>query len=126
MLTTFDNLSLSLTSQLAQLIQKIATTAHPEKILCYGYRTSNYRNWSCFQDDASYQETTKATFDLLVITGNDNKQTDHEILQKIDLLASSLDCEITAVVQSLDAVNDLIAKNSRNDKACQREKANPE
>jgi uncharacterized protein len=33
--------------------------------------------------------------------------------RKIDLLATSLDCEITAVVQSLDAVNELIAKNSR-------------
>jgi uncharacterized protein len=113
MLTTFENLSPSLTSQLAQLIQKIATTIHPEKILCYGYRTSIYQDWSCFKEDTDYKETTKATFDLLVITSNDNNQADHEILQKIDLMASSLDCEVIAVVQSLDAVNELIAKNSR-------------
>lgn len=113
MQTKFDNLSSSLISQLAQLIQKITTTVHAEKILCYGYRTSNYQDWSCFKEDTGYQETVKATFDLLVITSNDNNQTDHEILQKIDLLATSLDCEITAVVQSLDAVNELIAKNSR-------------
>jgi HEPN domain-containing protein len=113
MLTTFDNLTPSLLNQLVQLIQKIATTIHPEKILCYGYRTSIYQDWSCFKEDTGYQETTKATFDLLVITGNDNNQADHEILQKIDLLATSLDCEVTAVVQPLDAVNELIAKNSR-------------
>jgi uncharacterized protein len=113
MLTTFNNLSPSLVTVLAQLIQKIAITIHPEKILCYGYLTSNYQDWSCFKEDAGYQETIKATFDLLVITGNENNQADHEILQQIDLLASSLDCEVTAVVQSLDAVNELIAKNSR-------------
>ena len=113
MQTTFDNLSSNLLNQLAQLIQQIATTIHPEIILCYGYRISIYQNWSCFKEDAGYQETIKATFDLLVITGNDNNQADHEILQKIDLLATSLDCEVTAVVQPLDAVNELIAKNSR-------------
>jgi HEPN domain-containing protein len=111
--TTFDNLSPNLLNQLAQLIQKIATTIHPEKILCYGYRTSIYQDWSCFKEDTGYQETTRATFDLLIITGNDNNQADHEILQKIDLLAASLNCEVTAVVQLLDAVNELIAKNSR-------------
>lgn len=111
--TTFDNLSASLVTLLAELIQKIASTIHPEKILCYGYRTSIYQDWSCFKDDTGYQETTKATFDLLVINSNDNNQADHETLQIIDLLATSLDCEVTAVVQSLDAVNELIAKNSR-------------
>ncbi len=110
MLTTLDNLSPNL---LNQLIQKIATTIHPEKILCYGYRTSIYQDWSCFKEDTGYQETIKATFDLLVITGNDNNQADHEILQKIDLLVATLDCEVTAVVQSLEAANELIAKNSR-------------
>jgi len=113
MLTTFDNLSTNLLNQLAQLIQNIATAIHPEKILCYGYRTSIYQDWSCFKEDTGCQETTKATFDLLVVTGNNNNQADHEILQKIDLLANSLDCEVTAVVQPLDAVNELIAKNSR-------------
>jgi uncharacterized protein len=113
MRTTFDNLSPSLVTLLAQFIQKIATTVHPEKILCYGYRTSIYQDWSCFKEDTGYQETIKATFDLLVVTGNNNNQADHEILQKIDLLAASLDCEVTTVVQSLDAVNDLIGKNSR-------------
>jgi HEPN domain-containing protein len=113
MQTTFDNLSPTLLNQLAQLTQKIAAAIHPEKTLCYGYRTWIYRDWSCFKEDTGCQETVKVTFDLLVITGNDNNQTDHEILQKIDLLATSLDCEITAVVQPLDAVNELIAKNSR-------------
>jgi uncharacterized protein len=113
MLTTFDYLPPSLVTLLAKLIQKIASTIHPEKILCYGYRTSNYQDWSSFKEDTGYQETIKATFDLLVIPSNDNNQADHEILQKIDLLASSLNCEITAVVQSLDAVNELTTKNSR-------------
>ena len=113
MLTTFDNLSPNLVTLLAQLVQKIATTIHPEKVFCYGYRVSIYQDWSSFKEDTGYQETIKATFDLLVITSNDNNQADHEILQKIDLLATSLDCEISAVVQSLDAVNDLIDQNSR-------------
>ena len=113
MLTTFENLSSNMLNQLAQLIQKIATALHPKKILCYGYRTSIYQDWSCFNGDTGYLETIKATFDLLVITGNDNKEADHEILQKIDQLADALDCDVTAVVQPLDAVNELIALNSR-------------
>jgi HEPN domain-containing protein len=113
MQTSFENLSPNLLNQLAQLVQKIATIINPEKILCYGYRTSVYQDWSCFKEGTGNKETTKATFDLLVITGNDNNQADHEILQKIDLLATSLDCEVTAVVQPLEAVNELIAKNSR-------------
>jgi HEPN domain-containing protein len=113
MQTTFNNLSPNLLNQLAQLIQKIATTIHPEKILCYGYRTSIYQDWSCFKQATGNQETIKATFDLLVIAGYDNNQADHEILQKIDLLATSLVCEVTAIVQPLNAVNELISKNSR-------------
>ena len=112
MQTTFENLSPNLLNQLSQLVQKIATTIHPEKILCYGYRTSLYQDWSCFKVDTD-QEPIKPTFDLLVITTSDNKLADHEILQKIDQLAASLDCEVTAVAQSLEAVNELIAKNSR-------------
>lgn len=113
MLTTFDNLPTSLVTLLAQLIQKIATIIHPEKILCYGYRTSIYQDWSCFKDGDSHRETVKATFDLLIITPDGNDLSDHEIIQKIELLAEPLDCEITSVVQPLDAVNKLIAKNSR-------------
>jgi HEPN domain-containing protein len=113
MQSTFDNLPTSIVTLLAQLIQKIAEAIHPEKVLCYGYRTSIYQDWSCFKDDNGYQETVKATFDLLIITTDDNNLSDHEIIQKIEVLAESLDCEITAVVQSLDAVNKLIAKNSR-------------
>jgi HEPN domain-containing protein len=113
MLTTFDSLPTSLVTLLAQLVQKIASTIHPEKILCYGYRTSIYHDWSCFKVDTGYQATIKATFDLLVITNNDNTLADHELLQKIDLLAAPSDCEVTAVVQSLEAAIELIAKNSR-------------
>jgi uncharacterized protein len=111
MQTSFENLSPNLLNQLGQLVQKIATTCHPEKILCYGYRTSTYQDWSCFKVDTG-QEPIKPTFDLLVITNSDNKLADHEILQTIDQLAATLDCEVTAVAQSLEAVNELIAKNS--------------
>jgi uncharacterized protein len=112
MQTSFENLSPSLLNQLAQLVQKIASTIHPEKILCFGYRTSNYQDWSCFKEDST-QQTTKPAFDLLIVTSNDNKLADHEILQKVDQLADTLDCEVTAVTQSLESVNQLIAKNSR-------------
>ncbi len=113
MLTTFDNLAPGLVTLLAQLVQKIAGAIHPEKILCYGYRTSSYKDWSCFTEGHETQERIKATFDLLVITRNDNNQEDHEILQQINQLAAPLNCEVTTVVQSVDAVNDLIAKGSR-------------
>jgi HEPN domain-containing protein len=114
MQTTFDNLSPSLATLLAELTQKIAGAIQPEKILCYGYRASPYNDWSCFTEGSDNQETIKATFDLLVITNNSkNDLPDHEILQKINHLAEPLDCETIAIVQSLDAVNDLIAKNSR-------------
>lgn len=109
---TFENLSPNLLNQLVQLVQKIATNIHPEIIICYGYRTSLYQDWSCFKVDSG-QEPIKPTFDLLVITNSDNKLADHEILQKIDQLAALVDCEVTAVAQSQEAVNELIAKNSR-------------
>jgi uncharacterized protein len=113
MQTSFENLSPNQLNQVAQLVQKIASTIHPEKILCYGYRTSIYQDWSCFKEDTGHTETIKVTFDLLVITNSDNKLADHEILQKVDQLADTLDCEVTAVSQSLESVNELIAKNSR-------------
>src|SRR3989442_14791604 len=113
MQTTFDNLSPHLVTLLAELIQKIAGAIQPEKILCYGYRAYPYNDWSCFTEGSDDQETIKATFDLLVITNNNNNLPDHEILQKINLLVEPLDCEVTTIVQSLDSVNDLIAKNSR-------------
>ena len=112
MQTSFENLSPNQLNQLALLVQKIASTFHPEKILCYGYRTSLYQDWSCFKED-TVLEPIKATFDLLIVTHNDNKLADHEILQKVDQLADTLDCEVTAVCQSLESVNELIAKNSR-------------
>ena len=113
MQTTFDNLSPHLVTLLAELTQKIAGAIQPEKILCYGYRASPHNDWSCFTEDSPNQETIKATFDLLVITNSKNNLPDHEMLQKINHLAEPLDCEVTAIVQSLDSVNDLIAKNSR-------------
>lgn len=113
MQTTFDNLSPHLVTLLAELTQIIAKTIQPEKILCYGYRASPYNDWSCFTEDSPLQETIKATFDLLVVTNSKNNLPDHEMLQKINHLAEPLDCEVTAIVQSLDSVNDLIAKNSR-------------
>jgi uncharacterized protein len=113
MLTTFESLPANRVTLLAQLIQKIASTIHPDKILCYGYRNSIYQDWSCFAEDSGCQETVKPTFDLLVITNNDDKLPDHEILQKIDQVVASQNCEVTAIVQSLDSVNELIAKNSR-------------
>jgi uncharacterized protein len=113
MLTTFDNLPPSLVTLLAQLTQKIAPVIHPEKILCYGYRTSIYEDWSSFTDRIKYEGISKATFDLFVIINKSHNLADHEIIQKIELLAEPLECEVTAIVQSLDAVNELIAKNSR-------------
>ena len=113
MQTTFDHLTPDLKTLLAQLIQKIVREIYPEKIICDGYRTSGYKDWSCFTKISENQERIKGTFDLLVITSNDNTQADHEILQQIDQVADPLCCEVTAVVQSMDAVNDLIAKGSR-------------
>jgi uncharacterized protein len=113
MLSTFNNLPQSLVTLLAQLTQKIAPAISPDKILCYGYRTSIYEDWSSFTEKIYYEGITKATFDLLVITNKSHNLADHEIIQKIELLAEPLECEVTAIVQSLDTVNELIAKNSR-------------
>jgi uncharacterized protein len=113
MLTTFDYLPQSLVTLLAQLTQKIAPAINPDKILCYGYRTSIYEDWSSFTDKINYEGITKATFDLLVITNKSHNLADHEIIQKIELLAAPLECEVIAIVQTLEAVNDLITKNSR-------------
>jgi uncharacterized protein len=113
MLTTFDNLPQSLVTLLAQLTQKIAPAINPDNILCYGYRTSIYEDWSSFTDKITYEGITKATFDLLVITNKSHNLADHEIIPKIELLAAPLECEVTAIVQTLEAVNDLITKNSR-------------
>ena len=64
---------------------------------------------------AKTRKELRERLDLLVITQNDNNQADHEILQQNNQLAEPLNCEVTTVVQSMDAVNDLIAKNSRFD-----------
>jgi len=81
MLTTIPHLAKPQQEQLAQLILSIVQSVEPEKIICYGSRVTIMQDWGCFLDQVGYKETIHPTFDLLIITKENEKRFDHEIVQ---------------------------------------------
>ena len=99
--------------QLAQLVANIVKAISPEKIICYGSRINIMQDWGCFMSGDSYQPTTGTEFDLLIITNNEEKCLDHEIIQVCEQQAEPLGCRITTIVHKLVAVNEAIEQGRR-------------
>ena len=113
MQTTFAYLSQKQILQLAELVQKIVKAVNPEKIICYGHRSTVYQDWSCFFDGTGQIDSIKSTYDFLIITNDNAKYTSPEVIQMIEQQAEKLDCDVTCVVHKIAPVNEALAKGSR-------------
>ena len=113
MLTTFQHLSPSELSRLAQLVQKIVQAINPDKIICYGSRITTMQDWSPFMERDGYKETIHPTYDFLLSTNNDEKRADHEIIQAIEQVTTPTGCAATIIVQQLASVNEALEKGAR-------------
>lgn len=113
MLITFPHLPPSQIPRLVQLVQKIVQAINPDKIICYGSRITTMQDWSPFIAGEGYKETIHPTYDFLIITSNDEKRADHEIIQVIEQQAAPLACTVTSVIQKLASVNEALEKGGR-------------
>lgn len=113
MLNHLPYLPEGLCKPLAQLVTGIVSTISPEKIICYGWRTTFMRDWGCFIETDGYRETVYPTYDFLVVTNADEKKADHEIIQLCEQQAEPLKLRVTCVIHKLASVNDAIEKGSR-------------
>jgi len=112
MLASFQHLREDQRKQLAGLVTVIVKTISPDKIICYGSRIICTKNWSCFLDGDCYQENTSTAYDFLIVTNDDEKRADDEIIQMIERLAEPLGLCINTVVHKLLSVNDALQKSS--------------
>ena len=113
MLTNPAHISETQRKQLAQLVTNIVKAISPEKIICYGSRINIMQDWGCFMPGDGYQPTTGVEFDLLIITTNEEKRVDHEIIQTCEQQAEPLGCRIITIVHKLAAVNEAIEQGRR-------------
>ncbi len=111
--TSFQHLREEQRKQLATLVTVIVKVISPDKIICYGSRIICTQNWSCFLSGDCYQENTSADYDFLIVTNNDEKRADDEIIQMIEQLAEPLGCRVSSIVHKLPSVNETLEKGSR-------------
>jgi len=104
MLTHLDFLLNTQKEELNRLIKRITDLIIPEKVICYGVRTSFYRNWSCIQQ---HTEELYPTFDLLVITAKDEEREDHVTVQMVEQFSTPT-ITITCIAHRLPTVNSQI------------------
>lgn len=113
MLTEFQHLSKPQVAQLVELIQKIVKAVHPNKIICYGARMNTNSQWNSFMNDSKCITEERPAYDLLIITNNDEKQLDHEIIECAEIQATKVGCDVTTLVQSLGQANRALENGNR-------------
>ncbi|SDH66573.1 HEPN domain-containing protein [Chitinophaga filiformis] len=113
MLTEFQHLSKPQVAQLVELIQKIVKAVHPNKVICYGARMNTTSQWNSFMKDNKYMTEERPAYDLLIITNNDEKQLDHEIIESAEIQAAKLGCDVTSLVQSIGNANKSLENGNR-------------
>jgi HEPN domain-containing protein len=114
MLNNISHLSKPQLIKLAALIQKIVQAIRPEKIICYGTRTTIMQDWTCFWEGEGYNEHIfPTTYDFLIITSADEKRADHEIIQIIEQQAEPLASNVTCAIQKIASINEALENGSR-------------
>ncbi len=103
--TSFSHLPASQEQNFRQVVSSIVEAVEPEKIICYGTRTSLEHAWSSF--DPVLASKMDTDYDLLIITKPGQKRRDHEIYDKIAKL-STPETRIIAITHSLYAVNEAL------------------
>lgn len=98
---------------LAQLVTTIVKAINPEKIICYGSRINITQDWGCFMLGDGFLSTANTEFDLLIITANDEKRVEHEIIQLCEQQAKPVGCRINIIAHRLKAFNEAIEQGRR-------------
>ena len=111
MLTSMPHLSEGQIKQLAGLVEKIVSSIAPEKIICYGSRTQITQDWGLFLVGQDFMKGIDTYYDLVVITGAEEKRLDHEIVQLIEQQSKGI-AAVTSIVHKLSFVNAAIAEDS--------------
>lgn len=88
---------------LRETISRIVEAVKPEKILCFGVRTSKLETWSCFLP--ATDPLISADYDLLVIPRERTKAKREAVAQVIQNY-NNASIKFTTLVHSIDAVND--------------------
>jgi HEPN domain-containing protein len=109
--TTIGFLPRSQQELLAELIQKIVGAVHPEKIICYGIRSSYYQDWGCFLDNERVRENARLRFDLLIIASSAKGQTEQDISQIAEQQCKPL-ADVCCITHKIHTINDGLAKGN--------------
>jgi HEPN domain-containing protein len=112
MLTVLQHIREDQQKQLVLLVTGIVKAVSPEKIICFGSRTTIAKNWSCFMVGGCCEENMSTSYDLLIVTNNDEKRTDDEIIQMIEQLGEPLSLRVNSIVHKLFSVNEALQKGS--------------
>ncbi len=113
MITEIPQLCESQRKKLAGLVTDIVKVIAPEKIICFGNHITVTQDWGCFFAGNDCKEYMGSRFYFLIITNDNKKPADHEIVQIIEQLASPWGCCVTSIVHNLVSVNNAIEKGSR-------------
>lgn len=94
----------------ADITSTILKIMHPEKIICYGRRVCEWDVWSPF---ILLDETSPyVTYDLLVITRENEKRSRHEITDMLDSCLTGGSVRATVIVHGIKAVNEALLNGS--------------
>lgn len=106
--TELQQLTDTQNAELNRFVAKIVNTIAVNKIICYGIRTYEARNWSAFPLCQQPDEPNGITVDLLIVPEKEEKRPNADILQMVEKMATpTLRC--TCIVRALSAIDKSIA-----------------
>jgi len=108
---TIEFLPESQQALLEEIIRKIAAAVHPEKIICYGIRSSRLQEWGCFLDKEGPGENTRLCFDLLIIADAARGQSEQDISQVAEQRAEPM-AEVCCITHKIHAVNSALTEGN--------------
>ncbi|GGH70150.1 HEPN domain-containing protein [Filimonas zeae] len=101
-MSKFTHLSQRQQTLLKDFTEKIVQTVSPVKVLCYGTRQTVVQEWTPFTvENSSISQRATVNYDLLIVTQNDEKRPEHEIIQTVEQQATPFDLKVTSVVLKL-------------------------
>jgi uncharacterized protein len=88
-----------------ELLISILKVIQPEKIICFGVRSSTSDAWSCFLADS--QTKNSAIYDLLIATSPCEQRPRHELLNIVDNVNTDT-IGVNALIHNVIAINEAI------------------
>ncbi len=94
---------------LRETLSRIVDATKPDKIICYGVRSSKIETWSCFIHDTD--PVISADYDVLVIT-RERAKARREAVAQIIQNHNNASIRFTCLVHSLSAVNNALKQGN--------------